>query len=633
MYALPGLDAEAAANLAERILQRHVPDPKQREIYAANPALPRLLKLLDGSPLALEVVLSNLARQTPEAILAALEAGDLNIDSQAQNPVLSKKERRTQTILGFIEYAYSNLDANAQRLLLVLFPFTGVVWEGMLEKYINHLQAQPALENLLLNSLHVVLQSVKSWGLLTQHEKLSGFLRIQPVLPYFLKIRLAQEPEEVKQALIIAFRLYYSEIGKVLSKFFDSERPHEQLIGQLLTQLEYENICNALRYALDAQESVSSFNDPISKYLESMHEHKQYIVLGEQILARLETYPSEKLAGQIGVEMACLIDDIARRQILMNQYTASAATYQRALSIFEQNETLSERSKSLGIASIYHQLGYVMQKQRQWISSRSFYQKALAIYIKLNHRDKLAGTYYQLGRVDYEEREWVQAEKHYQRALALSIEFNDRHDQSLIYHGLGMVAQRQRDWMLAEEYYQQASNLKIEFKDRYRQASTYNQLGVVAQEQGQWVQAEVYYQQSLTIYIEFNDSYEQAGIYHNLGYLAQRRQQWAQAEAYYQQSLAIYIDLNNRYEQAHTYYNLGLVAEEQEKWQLAYENFSYAMVIYIEFADKYHFHVIKYSLHTLWVAHPDETVLPTLAQALGITVDAALAWLTTADGG
>lgn len=432
VYALPGLDAEAAANLAERILQRHVPDPKQREIYAANPALPRLLKLLDGSPLALEVVLSNLARQTPEAILAALEAGDLNIDSQAQNPVLSKKERRTQTILGFIEYAYSNLDANAQRLLLVLFPFTGVVWEGMLEKYINHLQAQPALENLLLNSLHVVLQSVKSWGLLTQHEKLSGFLRIQPVLPYFLKIRLAQEPEEVKQALIIAFRLYYSEIGKVLSKFFDSERPHEQLIGQLLTQLEYENICNALRYALDAQESVSSFNDPISKYLESMHEHKQYIVLGEQILARLETYPSEKLAGQIGVEMACLIDDIARRQILMNQYTASAATYQRALSIFEQNETLSERSKSLGIASIYHQLGYVMQKQRQWISSRSFYQKALAIYIKLNHRDKLAGTYYQLGRVDYEEREWVQAEKHYQRALALSIEFNDRHDQSLI---------------------------------------------------------------------------------------------------------------------------------------------------------------------------------------------------------
>jgi CHAT domain/AAA ATPase domain len=84
-YALPGLDAEAAANLAERILHRHVTDPKQRETYAASPAFGRLLKLLDGSPLALEVVLSNLAHQSPDAILAALETGNESIDPISQS--------------------------------------------------------------------------------------------------------------------------------------------------------------------------------------------------------------------------------------------------------------------------------------------------------------------------------------------------------------------------------------------------------------------------------------------------------------------------------------------------------------------------------------------------------------------
>ncbi|MEZ4728243.1 MAG: hypothetical protein R3E79_14010 [Caldilineaceae bacterium] len=88
IYPLPGLDAEAAADLAERILQRQVRDDAQRQRYAADPALARLLKLLDGSPLALEVVLSNLARQSPAEILAALEAGDVPL-TQSLNLLIS----------------------------------------------------------------------------------------------------------------------------------------------------------------------------------------------------------------------------------------------------------------------------------------------------------------------------------------------------------------------------------------------------------------------------------------------------------------------------------------------------------------------------------------------------------------
>ncbi|MFN8444920.1 MAG: CHAT domain-containing protein [Caldilineaceae bacterium] len=121
-YALPGLDPSAAADLAERILQRQVADPGKVRSYAASDAFARLLTLLDGSPLALEVVLSNLAQQTPEEILTALQSGEVALDPQRPLAAEQIAERRTQSILACIAYSHSNLDAEAQRLLLCLFP-------------------------------------------------------------------------------------------------------------------------------------------------------------------------------------------------------------------------------------------------------------------------------------------------------------------------------------------------------------------------------------------------------------------------------------------------------------------------------------------------------------------------------
>ncbi len=65
LYDLPGLDAEAASLLADRILERnnatqYRTDEKEHE------NLRRLIRLLNGFPLAMEVILANLAKQTPQ---------------------------------------------------------------------------------------------------------------------------------------------------------------------------------------------------------------------------------------------------------------------------------------------------------------------------------------------------------------------------------------------------------------------------------------------------------------------------------------------------------------------------------------------------------------------------------------
>ena len=149
-----------------------------------------MLKLLDGYPLALEVVLPNLARQTPAEVLAALVSGAPGIEAGEVDLTHPDIQKKTQSILHCIGYSHSNLSPDAQTLLLCLAPFTGVIYLNGLEDYTEQLRQQPALAQLPFDRWGEVLQEAVNWGLLAPHE-VPGFVRVQPTLPYFLRTRLA----------------------------------------------------------------------------------------------------------------------------------------------------------------------------------------------------------------------------------------------------------------------------------------------------------------------------------------------------------------------------------------------------------------------------------------------------------
>ena len=126
IYDLPGLDPEAASTLADRVLARH-----HATKYRGDADFGRLLKLLDGYPLPIEVVLANLARQTPAEVLAALEQGLAEIDTAIGQGAADPEKlaaQKTRSLLRCIDYSHSNLSPEAQGLLLCLAPFTGVVY-------------------------------------------------------------------------------------------------------------------------------------------------------------------------------------------------------------------------------------------------------------------------------------------------------------------------------------------------------------------------------------------------------------------------------------------------------------------------------------------------------------------------
>ncbi len=472
IHDLPGLDVEAASTLADLILARY-----NVTQYRTDPDLLHLLKLLDGFPLALEVILANLANQTPKQILEALQAGNIDLDR-------GDTQKKTESIIQCIDYSYRNLSPEAQQELLCLAPFASVIHTGVIEQYIQQLQQQSALADLPLKRLPEVIQEAQNWGLLSPDPDVPVYLHLQPTLSYFLHNRL-NVPEQVaiKEAIETAFRQHYDGVGNALDNLLTSKEPQERLLGQVLTKLEYENLMAALDLSLNAQASILDVYRALNNYLDTTQDNKRGLALGKQTLQRLEQYPEEKLQGEFIDEFYGAIDNVAMRQLLLKQFAESEASYKKALATLMLNTKYDEKTTKRRSASIHHQLGIVAQEQRQW----------------------------------------DQAENYFQQALKIKIEFEDRYSQASTYHQLGIVAQEQRQWNQAEHYYQQALHIKIEFGDRYSQASTYGQLGLLAEEQHQWQQAQSYFLKALETFIAYDDAYSSGVVLRGLARL------WRQA--------------------------------------------------------------------------------------------------------
>ena len=138
---------------------------------------------------------------------------------------------------------------------MCLAPFTGVVNLDFLEQYTARLREQPALASLPFDRWGEVLQEAAAWGLVGAHE-VSGFLRLQPIFPYFLRSRLHASGGEDRAAIETAFRQHYDGLGGALARLLTSKDAKEKQLGQLLARLEYENLVTALNLALEAQDRI-----------------------------------------------------------------------------------------------------------------------------------------------------------------------------------------------------------------------------------------------------------------------------------------------------------------------------------------------------------------------------------------
>ncbi|WP_414562537.1 MULTISPECIES: tetratricopeptide repeat protein [unclassified Anabaena] len=589
IYELQGLDKEARTELAEKILERNVAAHLIDGIRQ-DADFDKLIKLLAGYPLAMEVVLTNLQRQSPQEILQGLQSADVNLD------VVS--EDKTKSILKCVEYSHSNLSPDAQKLLLCLAPFSGFIGRGTIPHYIKELEKLEPLNDYDFDKLDDAIQEAINWGLLSLIDKNKNFLKIQPIFPYFLKTKLGSVDETIQAALEDGFKNYYIDLAGYYSQRMDFQDAQERQRGIAFCSWEYENLYHALQICLHKQESISIYFC-LFQYLYLISDNQSNLKLAEMVCQNLKNYPPAFIQSELGYQIALAIDRLGICQLKAKQYYQAKCSYEKTLELYPTLVGIEERQKQLWQAVVYHNLGYVAQELREYGEARRNYQQALNIFIEYGDRYEQAKTYHNLGYVAQKLREYEEARRNYQQALNIFIEYGDRYSQAQTYHNLGTVADELREYEEARRNYQQALNIFIEYGDRYSQAQTYHNLGTVADELREYEKARRNYQQALNIDIEYNDHYSQAKTYHNLGMVAQDLREYEEARHNYQQALNIKIEYGDRYSQAITYHNLGLLAEAEENYPEARANLQTALEIFVEYQDEYYAAMTRENLDKL----------------------------------
>jgi tetratricopeptide (TPR) repeat protein len=568
VYGLQGLDQEARTLLAQRILARHV--PQKVKAIESDPEFTRLMKVLAGYPLALEVVLPNLKSQSPSQILDALQAADFDLDSGSED--------KTKSILKCVEYSHSNLSPDAQRLLICLAPFTGFINRSVLDSYVEELQNLEQLQDYDFTDFDTVVQEAINWGLLEPIDGKSQLLSIHPIFPYFLKDKLSSLNEVIAKLLQEGFKNHYQRLASCYNLLMESKDPKEQQVGIYSCRLEYENLYHALKISIKNQESIYIFSC-LTAYLQLVKDIKSLLKLSEFVCQAQENYPPEICIDRIGLETLISRGILAKSYFGIKDYQKSRENYLKVIELCQTLKSLPEIEVKSLLSTIYHGLGMLAEELREYPEAKQNYHTALKF--KLESSYEQASTYAQLGNLALLEGEYGEARQYYQQALDIFVEYNELYSQASIYHQLGMLAEELHKYDEAEQNYQQALLIFIEYDDRCAQANSYHQLG-------------------------------------NLAYLVKN---YCKARQNYQLALSICIEYNDLYAQATTYSQLGKLAEAEENLPEAIQNQLKALTIFSQFKHMQGFQVVLSHLFLFYQTTRDKSLLENISQILGVTVE------------
>ncbi len=578
VYVLRGLDLEARSDLAELILQRQVAASRVKEIRE-DADFGRLMGLLAGYPLAMEVVLANLRRQSPGEVLGALRLADVGLDGAGQD--------KTTSILKCVEYSHSNLSEAAQRLLLCLAPFSSFIWRDGIPLYVEELKKLEPFKDYDFAGFDDAIQEAINWGLLSPINDINdSLLSMQPVFPYFLQTRIDQAISETTEALTNGFKNYYHDLANAYITLLISKNPQERQLGIFYCHLEYENLYCALQICLNNHEDIDIYIC-LYKYFEVTNDTQSRLKISKKTYYSLENYPPELVQGILKYQIACTCLYLANCYTSTNSYSEAEIFCRKALAVCEKLVLPNNQLVSTLKASIYDELGKISGIARKWNEARNYHYQALSIYVEFHDLWNQASVYNSLGVLASELLEWKKAKENYHQALGIYTELGDQHSQALVYYNFGRIARQSREWDEARCNYHKSLKIYVEFGDNSLQAKTYMELGAMASDLRAWNEAQQNYHRALGFYIKLNDQLSQANVYSDLGAVNLILGDHEDSLNNYYKALEIKIECGERYSQAIVYHSLGVIYQELREWNKALNNFKESIVIKAEFGDRY----------------------------------------------
>ncbi len=542
-----GLKLAEAQELAVRVLKRAGLNTNQIRLL---PQYNDLLRYLRGNPLAIQAILPELKRTTPEALLRALQAGELKLSED------DPSQGRERSLSASLTYRLDALDLTLRQRLAVLALFQGFVNAMMLAGISQEVDGAPdALKGLGLDEWIKILDAATEVGLLRSAGK--GYYTVHPALPWFFHDLLREAFPNHLDWLEQAFSTVYSSCGRALFQTFNTNTE----LAMALLRAEESNLIHALQFTRR----------------HALWDEAQGILYGlDRLLVTQGRW----------VEWERLIDDIEAEVTDANGKPKVGA----------ENLWLSILGHRSGIASYRRNFDEV---ERISLIGKAHFERE-------GDERNLAASLHGLGMLAQRRRKFDEAERWYQQSLVIDERLGDEHAQSSILHQLGMLAQERQQLDEAERWYKQSLAIEERLGNQHGQSATLNQLGRIAEHRRQFDEAERRFRQSLAISESLGEEYGQANTLHNLGAIALMRGQPDEAERCYRQSLAIRERIGDKHGIATSLFHLGVNAEGKGNISEAIRFYERAEILMAELDDTFLLKIVTEALRRARVKKEEE---------------------------
>jgi len=376
-----GLNERDAGQLAKEILRTV---GKKPEDFRQDPDYARLIRLLNGHPRSLEVVLPQLRRRSPSEIIEALQHRTDQLGEAIEDASLSE--------------AFEHLSPKARKHLPFIGLFASYVDADTLGNFVG---AGDEQEQAYSNVMGEALDAA-GWEEVLDEAASSGMIRLvgarvyelHPTLPAFLRRQLAMAVgEDGVGRLDIEFMKFYA----AWAAYHHEDATKADRIALAAVTVEETNLLRAVRLAEGNEEWKPA--QAIVQTLCKLYEARARTEESRALCARL--------LGSVGREISAdadrdrsnlwmfLLGEEANDAFDRNELANAENAYQR---VVDYLISLDDPSVEPKIAVCYHQLGLVAQERQKLDQAEVWYRKALEIKERLGLEQKAASDYHHLGR-------------------------------------------------------------------------------------------------------------------------------------------------------------------------------------------------------------------------------------------
>jgi len=512
---LPPLDNLAqtpAMALCVQRMQSACPDFQLTEANA--PVLAEISTYLDGLPLAIELAAARIKLLPPQSLLARMKYRLPLLTGGTQD-----LPTRQQTLRNTLEWSYSLLNADEQRLFRRMAVFAG----GCTLEAIDAVCNREGVSDLgILDQVGSLIDK----SLLFQKalgESEPRIMMLATIREYALeRLRESQEVGVISDAHA-AYFLTFAETGDV------ALRGPEQDVWLKQLEAEHHNLRRALHWFVEHEEAESALR--LSSALSWFWYLHGYLREGCGWLERVL-----ELSGA------------------------------------------SERTRYL--AKALYSLGGLVRFLGNFTPARSHLEEGLALWRELGDRQGYAYTLARLGTVLKLQGNLAIAHGLLEEGVALFREVGDTWGLALALVGLGDVIISEGDLPSAHHWLQESLALFQEVGDTWGRALALDGLGEVMRCQGDYEQAAKFYDESLVLFRHLDNKWRMAYLLHNLGHVARAQGNYEGMADLFEESFVLFRELGQKAGIADCLAGLAAVAGVQGQQELAVQLFAASQALF-----------------------------------------------------